>query len=129
MSREFPRTRRLNEQLQRTLSEIVRRELDHPAVNTVSFTEVRVTRDLSHAEVFVSLLNPADDPEPVIAELSAAAGMLRGRLGRALKIRKVPELHFRHDASLEQGARLSALIDDAVAEDERRGRSGSEPDA
>ncbi len=120
MSREYPRARRVGEQIQRTLSEIIRRELDDPAVSTVNLTEVRVTRDFSHADVFVSLLNPGADPTPVIQHLQAASGMLRGRLGRSMKIRQVPELHFRHDESLERGARLSALIDDAVADDRRR---------
>ncbi len=125
MSREFPRARRVGEQVQRSLSEIIRREFGDPAVNTVSLTEVRVSRDLSHATVFVSLLDPGADPAPVVQQLQAAAGMLRGRLGRAMKIRQVPELHFRHDESLERGARLSALIDEAVASD-RRGRDTDE---
>ncbi len=125
MSREFPRARRVGEQVQRSLSEIIRREFGDPAVNTVSLTEVRVSRDLSHATVFVSLLDPGADPAPVVEQLQAAAGMLRGRLGRAMKIRHVPELHFRHDESLERGARLSALIDEAVASD-RRGRDTDE---
>ena len=119
MSREFPRARRVGEQIQRTLSEIIRREFGDPAVNTVGLTEVRVSRDRSHATVFVSLLDPAADPAPVVEQLQAASGMLRGRLGRSMKIRQVPELHFRHDESLERGARLSALIDDAIAADQR----------
>ncbi len=127
MSREFPRARRVGEQVQRSLSEIIRREFGDPAVNTVSLTEVRVSRDLSHATVFVSLLDPGADPLPVVEQLQAAAGMLRGRLGRSMKIRQVPELHFRHDESLERGARLSALIDEAVASD-RRGRDPDEAD-
>jgi ribosome-binding factor A len=128
MSREFPRARRVGEQMQRSLSEIIRREMNDPAVSTVSLTEVRVTRDLSHADVFVSLLNPGADPGPVIEHLQAAAGMLRGRLGRSMKIRQVPELHFRHDESLERGARLTALIDDAVADDRRRAGDDREAD-
>ena len=120
MPREFTRSRRVGEQIQRLLGEILLRDVHDPGAHGVSVTSVEVSRDLSHATVWFSLLDPAADPEPAAAALARAAGMIRGKLGRAMYIRQVPELHFRHDESLERGARLSDLINRAVASDKDR---------
>ncbi|MGD8378156.1 MAG: 30S ribosome-binding factor RbfA [Gammaproteobacteria bacterium] len=120
MPREFPRSRRVGEQIQRELSELIRREIKDPRVGMVTVMEVRVTRDLGHAKVFVSFMQPDIDVAGSVAALNHAAGFLRRELGREMKIRTVPELHFVHDESLERGARLSAAIDRAVASDRER---------
>ena len=120
MPREFTRSRRVGEQMQRLLGEILLRDVKDPGAHGVSVTAVEVSRDMSHATVWFSLLDPAADPAPAAAALNRAAGMIRGKLGRAMYIRQVPELHFRHDESLERGARLSELINRAVASDKER---------
>jgi ribosome-binding factor A len=120
MPREFTRSRRVGEQMQRLLGEILLREVKDPGAYGVSVTAVEVSRDLSHATVWFSLLDPEADPAPAAAALARAAGLIRGKLGRAMYIRHVPELHFRHDESLERGARLSDLINRAVASDKER---------
>jgi ribosome-binding factor A len=120
MPREFTRSRRVGEQMQRLLGEILLREVKDPGAYGVSVTAVEVSRDLSHAIVWFSLLDPEADPAPAAAALARAAGLIRGKLGRAMYIRHVPELHFRHDESLERGARLSDLINRAVASDKER---------
>jgi ribosome-binding factor A len=120
MPREFTRSRRVGEQMQRLLGEILLRDVKDPGAYGVSVTAVEVSRDMSHATVWFSLLDPAADPAPAAAALNRAAGMIRGKLGRAMYIRQVPELHFRHDESLERGARLSELINRAVASDKER---------
>jgi ribosome-binding factor A len=120
MPREFTRSRRVGEQMQRLLGEILLRDVKDPGAHGVSVTAVEVSRDMSHATVWFSLLDPAADPTPAAAALNRAAGMIRGKLGRAMYIRQVPELHFRHDESLERGARLSELINRAVASDKER---------
>lgn len=117
MGREFTRSRRVGEQMQRLLGEILLRDVKDPGAHGVSVTAVEVSRDMSHATVWFSLLDPAADPAPAAAALGRAAGMIRGKLGRAMYIRQVPALHFRHDESLERGARLSELINRAVASD------------
>jgi ribosome-binding factor A len=120
MPRDFTRSRRVGEQMQRLLGEILLRDVKDPGAHGVSVTAVEVSRDMSHATVWFSLLDPAADPAPAAAALNRAAGMIRGKLGRAMYIRQVPELHFRHDESLERGARLSELINRAVASDKER---------
>jgi ribosome-binding factor A len=120
MPREFTRSRRVGEQMQRLLGEILVREVKDPGAYGVSVTAVDVSKDLSHATVWFSLLDPAADPAPAAAALARASGLIRGKLGRAMYIRHVPELHFRHDESLERGARLSDLINRAVASDKER---------
>jgi ribosome-binding factor A len=117
MAREFSRSRRVGEQMQRLLGEILLREVKDPGAQGVSVTAVEVSRDLSHATVWFSLLDPAADPVPAAAALARAAGLIRGKLSRAMYIRQVPALHFRHDESLERGSRLSELISRAVASD------------
>lgn len=122
MSREFGRNRRVAEQMRRNLSEIVRRELKDPRLQFLTITAVEVSGDLSHARVYFSLLQPDEDPSPVLEALGRAAGFLRVQLGRSMHIRQIPELHFVHDASLEEGARITNLIDEAVDLDRRRHR-------
>lgn len=119
MAREFHRSDRVGEQLQRSLSEVIRTKLDDPRFRLVTITEVKVTRDLSHARVFFSTLDDIDHKE-ITKALEGAGGFLRGELGRMLTLRIVPNLHFHYDESLEQGQRLRSLIDNAVAEDRLR---------
>lgn len=113
MSREFPRASRLADQIQRDLSETIRSELKDPRVGLITITAVEVSRDLSHARVFVSALASAEAMEETLDALRHAAGFLRSRLAHSLTSRTVPELQFVYDESVERGARLSRLIDEA----------------
>lgn len=114
-SKSFPRARRVGQQLQRALSEIMRRELRDPRLGMVTLTEVRMSSDLAYATVYYSVLG-AD--EAVAQEiLDEAADQLRGPVGRALGLRHSPELRFVKDELIESGARLSALINEAVQKD------------
>jgi ribosome-binding factor A len=122
---EFPRSQRVGTQIQRSLSELIRSELDDPRLKSVTLTGVEVSRDLGHARVYFSLFDPGQDAEAARDALRRAAGLLRGRLAQALTVRHVPELDFRHDESEARAARLDALIDDAVARDRSQG-SGSD---
>ena len=109
------RLARIADQIQREIAELVRTEVRDPRVGLVTFTGVELSRDQSHAKVFFTVLGAG----PVIAEaqqgLERAAGFLRSQLAHRLTIRKVPELHFAYDESVERGMRLSKLIDEAVA--------------
>ena len=120
MPKEFSRTRRVGEQIQRELSALIRRDLQDPRAGWVTITGVRMSRDLVHARVFVSVLDENRDPMQAVAALNHAAGFLRRLLGRTLGLRVVPRLRFEYDASIERGARLSSLIDQAVNEDRNR---------
>jgi ribosome-binding factor A len=113
MPREFSRSQRLGAQVLRTLSELLRFETKDPSLATVSLTAVDLSRDLGVAKVYYSLLNPDDDPQPVQEGLQRASGFLRGRLGKSLEIRHVPELRFVHDDSIAHAAEMNRLIDTA----------------
>ena len=119
MPREFSRNKRLGSQMLRVLSELLRFESKDPGLADVSLTAVELTRDLSVAKVFFSLLNPDDDPQPALDALDRASGFLRSKLGRELQVRHVPELRFQHDDSIAHGAEISRLIDDATGADRK----------
>ena len=119
MPREFPRTRRVGEQIQRELAELIRTELKDPRLGMVSISAVQVSRDLGHAKVHVSVLGTEEQSRESVKVLNHAAGFLRHKLGKLLHIRVIPELHFFLDRSLEEGARLGALINAAIASDRR----------
>ncbi len=114
MAREFSRSSRLGEQIQRDLSELIRTEVKDPRVSLVTVTEVEVSRDLSHARVYITSLEAAEARKDILRALQHAAGFLRRQLSRTLSVRNVPELHFEYDESVERGLRLSQLIDEAV---------------
>jgi ribosome-binding factor A len=134
-NKAFPRSRRVAQQIQRALSELIRREVRDRRLGMVTLTEVRMSSDLSYAQIYYSVLGAERAQAQQI--LDSAAEMLRGPLGRALKLRHAPELRFVADELIESGARLSALINKAVSEDEARhadesdseveGRGTSEP--
>jgi ribosome-binding factor A len=115
MPRDFSRAARIADQIQRDLSGLIRQEIKDPRVGLVTITAVEVNRDLSHARVFVSSLGEVTSTEQSVDALQHAAGFLRSQLARTLKLRSVPHLHFVYDSSVERGARLSHLIDEAVA--------------
>lgn len=117
MPREFSRHQRLGAQLQRSLSELIRFETKDPGLADVSLTAVELSRDLSIATVYFSLLNPDDDSQPALEALKRASGFLRRRLGSELNVRHVPELRFVHDESAAHGVEISRLIENATNAD------------
>lgn len=117
-NKSFPRSKRVAQQIQRALSELIRREVRDPRLGMVTLTEVRMSSDLGYAQVYYSVLGA--DQHQAQEILDSAAEMLRGPLGRALKLRHAPELRFVADELIESGARLSALINKAVSDDAAR---------
>ncbi len=122
MAREFTRSRRVEEQIQRSLSEVMRSQLRDPRVTGVVITEVRASRDLSVAWIQYSLLGTDDRPTAetlanVQAGLDRAVGFLRSQLARELATRTVPDLRFSYDEAGQRGRDLEQLIDAAVARD------------
>jgi ribosome-binding factor A len=108
------RTNRIADQIQREVAELVRTEVRDPRVGMVTLTGVELSRDQSHAKVFFTVMGPQSAAEEAQEGLQRAAGFLRSQLAHRLTIRKVPELHFAYDESVERGVRLSRLIDEAV---------------
>lgn len=128
MPKEYPRARRVEEQLKRLLAELVRREIKDPRIGLITITAVELSKDLSHARVFFTPFAGIGDALAAQEALRHAAGYLRHELRNALRLRVTPQLDFRVDESVERGARLSSLISEAVAEDERRHEGETEPE-
>jgi len=125
-SRDFYRSSRLEEQVQRTLSDVLRSETRDPRLLKVIVTDARVTKDLSVAWVYYSLLDKDVSPEDVNEAFVKAGGFLRTRLAKELTVRRVPELRFEYDDSEIRGAELESLIDSAVAKDREHESDGDE---
>ena len=127
MPREYPRARRVEEQLKRLLAELVRREVKDPRVGLITITSAEVSRDLTHAKVYFTPFAGIGDATAALEALRHASGFLRHQVRKLMRLRVAPELDFHIDDSVERGARLSTLIHDAVESDRRR--SGEpEPD-
>ena len=106
------RTRRVAELIRRALADIIRDRLPDRGLGLLSITATEVTRDLSRATVFISLLGEEEDQERVTKILNEESSALRHELSRSLNLRHTPEIQFRYDLSIERGERLSRLIDD-----------------
>jgi len=116
MPREFSRSQRMAEQVRRDLAEIVRDELKDPRMGFLSFTAVKLSRDLSDAVVYCSVME-ADKRKETIETLNRAAGFLRTRLAKIIRARTVPSLKFINDDSVERGSAMDDLIRKAVNSD------------
>lgn len=116
MANEFSRSRRVGEQIQRELAQLVQRELKDPRLGMVTISGVELSRDLTVARVYFTVLNASQDVARTQQGLQSATGFLRRELGRRMQLRVVPELRFQYDSSVERGAQLSALIDRAVSQ-------------
>jgi ribosome-binding factor A len=113
----FTRNRRIADQIQKDLSDLIRLELKDPRVKMVTITEVDVSGDNSHAKVYVSSLLGRDSLLQSLEALHEGAYLLRQKLGRRLHLRTIPQLHFVEDLSLDRAQEISSLIDQAIASD------------
>ena len=116
MPKDFPRSDRLASQIHRELSTLIRGALKDPRLHQPSILDVQVTRDLSLAKVYFSVLNPADSAEASEA-LNHAAGFLQRELGRIIKARITPRLQFIFDDTDIRGRSMDELIDSVIARD------------
>ncbi|WP_193161509.1 30S ribosome-binding factor RbfA [Microbulbifer hainanensis] len=120
MAREFYRADRVADAMRRELAQLIQQEVRDPRLGMVNINDVEVTRDLTSAKVFVTLVGE-DDPAAIKASmdvLNKAAGFLRSQLAREIQMRSVPRLQFRYDETSVRGQKLSALIDKAVKSDQ-----------
>ena len=122
MPAEFNRTQRLGERIKRDLALLIQRELKDPRIGMVTVNFVQLSKDLSYADVNVTVLVPGDVDEEIVeslAILNEASVFLRTELGRGLRVRKVPRLRFHYDDSLKRGARINELILQALKSDQQ----------
>jgi len=112
------RIARLNEQLKRELSELIRNDVRDPRVGLVTVTAVDTAADLGSARVYVRTPGTDAERQTTLEGLAAAAPFLRSTLGRMLKVRRVPELRFRFDESLERAQRIEQVLSEVIPPEE-----------
>ncbi|MCC6531290.1 MAG: 30S ribosome-binding factor RbfA [Burkholderiales bacterium] len=114
------RERRIGQEMQRLLPELIRSEVKDPRVRgIVTITDVDVSPDLAHAKVFVTVLSTDQTTEATLEGLNHGAPFLRSALSKLMRVRSVPAIRFVYDESVDRGVRLTRLIESAVAEPDR----------
>lgn len=133
MAKEFSRSQRVSQEMQKEIALILQREIKDPRVGMATVSGIELSRDLAYAKVFVTFLNVLTDnadPDTVkngIKALQDASGYIRTLLGKAMRLRIVPELTFAYDNSLIEGMRMSNLVTNVIKNDvERQVNQGSD---
>ena len=128
MGREFERTQRVSHFLHEELARLLQSTVRDPRVQEVNLTGVEVSRDLSHAKVFFTLMNDVSSEEcaEVTAVLSKVSGFLRSELAKASIMRTVPRISFRFDESVGRGRDMETLLREVRRADERLHTGDSE---
>ncbi len=122
MAREFKRTDRVGDEIQRELALLLQREVKDPRVPMTTVSAAKVSRDLLNANIYVTFLG-VDDAEQIsdaVKVLNHMSGFLRSALAQRVRMRQLPRLMFHYDDSLSRGRHLSSLIDTAIAADQAR---------
>ncbi|MFK5914564.1 MAG: 30S ribosome-binding factor RbfA [Woeseiaceae bacterium] len=124
MPKDYSRTRRVGEQIQREMAQLVQQEIKDPRIGIVTISAVKLSKDMSHANVFFTVLESgnsdeaeADKKEKIdetLKVLEGAAGFLRHELAKRMQLRIIPHIHFKYDESISYGNDLSALINKAM---------------
>ena len=123
MAKEYSRTKRVAEQIQKELAQIIQFDMKDPRLGLVTVSAVDATRDLAFADVYVSFMSVdcQQSIDEAVEVLNQASGFLRSQLAHAVKLRFTPKLRFYYDNSLRRGRHLCSLIEHAVAEDMSHG--------
>ncbi|GAB1666960.1 30S ribosome-binding factor RbfA [Mannheimia haemolytica] len=122
MSREFKRSDRVAQELQKEVAVILQREVKDPRIGMVTVSDVEVSRDLAYAKIFVTFLfdNDAEAIKQGMQGLEKASPYIRTLLGKAMRLRIVPELRFIYDESLVEGMRMSNFVSSVIKNDEEK---------
>ncbi|ATW43499.1 MULTISPECIES: 30S ribosome-binding factor RbfA [Pasteurellaceae] len=122
MAREFSRADRVAQELQKEIAIILQREVKDPRIGMVTVSDVEISRDLAYAKVFVTFLFDSDESavERGLEGLNKASGYIRTLVGKAMRLRIVPELRFVYDQSLVEGMRMSNLVTNVIRKDQER---------
>lgn len=122
MAKTFNRSSRVGHELQKEIAIILQREIKDPRLGMVTVSGVDISRDLAYAKVFVTFLND-EDPEIVeqgLQVLNDAKGYIRTLIGKAMRLRIIPEIKFFYDESLVKGMQMSTLVSDVIKHDNER---------
>ena len=126
MPKDYSRTRRVGEQIQREMAQLVQQEIKDPRLGLVTISAVKLSKDMSHANIFFTVLGVDDGDDEndkpsqkqiaddTVKILEGASGFLRHELGKRMQLRIVPQVHFKYDESISYGNDLSALINKAM---------------
>lgn len=118
------RSDRVADEIRTVLASILREEIRDPRLpSLVSVTEVTITRDLSHANAYISVYGSEQEKTDCKAALKSAGGFIRREVAKRIKLRIAPEIHFILDESIERGIRVSNLIDKALEQDKSADQS------
>ncbi len=121
MPKEFSRTQRVAQQLQKELAMILQREVRDSRLGMVTISDVEVSRDLAYAKVFVTFLCIGEqNPESCLAALREHEVQIRMMLGKQIRLRLTPEIRFYYDNTLVEGMRMSNLVTEVINSDKRR---------
>ncbi len=121
MAREFARTDRVGQEIQKEVAMIIQREVKDPRLGMVTVSAVEITRDLAYAKIFVTFFTlEGQNVDKSIEILNEAAGFIRTLLAKRIKARIMPELRFIYDQSMVEGVRMTTLVDKAIAEDQSK---------
>lgn len=122
MSREFKRSDRVAQELQKEIAVILQREVKDPRIGMATVSDVEISRDLAYAKVYVTFLfdNDQEAVKRGLEGLNKASGYIRTLVGKAMHLRIVPELKFFYDQSLVEGMRMSNLVTDVIRKDQAR---------
>ena len=120
--KEFSRTARIADFLKRELGSFIQKELRDPRLGMVSVIDAEVSRDMSHAKIYVTVMgkDSAEEAKESLAVLNKAAGFLRSQVAKINNARTTPQLRFYYDSSINRGQHISKLIQDAVESDRSR---------
>ncbi|RDF11697.1 30S ribosome-binding factor RbfA [Haemophilus paraphrohaemolyticus] len=126
MSREFKRSDRVSQELKKEVAVILQREVKDPRIGMVTVSDVEVSRDLAYAKIFVTFLfdNDQEAINQGMKGLEKASPYIRSLVGKAMRLRIVPELRFIYDESLVEGMRMSNLVSNVIREDEAKHKEG-----
>ncbi|KZY96487.1 30S ribosome-binding factor RbfA [Thalassolituus sp.] len=125
MPKDFSRTSRLGEQIQREVAQMIQFEMKNPKLGMVTLNSVKVAKDLGYADIYFTVMGAKGETDAEIRAntskiLNEAAGYLRSQLARILTTRVTPQLRFHYDETLERGHHLTGLIKQARAADDAR---------
>lgn len=129
MPKDYSRTRRVGEQIQREIAQLVQQEIKDPRIGLVTISAVKLSSDMSHANIFFTVLDETHPIEETLKVLEGAASFLRHELAKRMKLRIVPHIHFKYDESIAYGNDLSALINKAMGMENPENRMSDKDDS